>query len=278
MESSSGLPNADQDLPVNSSKNEGDVDVVIPKETIMRLLKDIRSIVTSSASLEDEGIMYKHSETDILTGYACIVGPADSLYFGGYYFFKFSFPTNYPHSPPIVYYLTNDGYMRFHPNFYVSQKICLSMLNSWRGEQWTGCQTIRSILMTFVSLLDKEPLLHEPGIRQQHQDFKSYHVMVEYKNYEFACMRMGAEMRSLVSVEFYDCFEEFMLRHFNKNKEKIRAILEDRSRTISVGLYKISLYGSIQINVSFPSLLEKYDKICCPAIKALMNQRGIEWT
>ena len=60
--------------------------VSIPKETIDRLLKDIRDMVTSS--LEDEGIYYKHSETDILKAYVMIVGPPDSLYFGGVLFFS----------------------------------------------------------------------------------------------------------------------------------------------------------------------------------------------
>ena len=87
--------------------------VVIPKETVTRLLKDIRDVMTDP-TLDECGILYRHSETDILTGYACIVGPADTLYFGGYYFFVFKFPTNYPHSPPIVSYLTNTKNIRFH--------------------------------------------------------------------------------------------------------------------------------------------------------------------
>ena len=114
--------------------------VVIPKDTVMRLLKDIRGVMTD-ATLDDCGIIYRHSETDMLTGYACIAGPSDTLYFGGYYFFLFKFPTNYPHSPPIVSYLTNTNNIRFHPNFYVNKKVCVSIVNSWRGEQWSGCQT-----------------------------------------------------------------------------------------------------------------------------------------
>ena len=51
--------------------------VSITKETINRLLKDIRDMVTSS--LENDGIFYKHSETNILKAYVMIVGPPDSL-------------------------------------------------------------------------------------------------------------------------------------------------------------------------------------------------------
>jgi len=72
----------------------------IPKETILCLLKEIMCVM-SDKTLEEFGIIYLHSETDILTGFACIVGPSDTMDFGGYYYFMFKFPTNYPHSLPM---------------------------------------------------------------------------------------------------------------------------------------------------------------------------------
>ena len=248
--------------------------VVIPKETVLRLLKDIRNVMTST-TLESDGIYYKHSETDILTGYACIVGPADSIYFGGYYFFEFKFPTNYPHSPPIVSYLTNTGNIRFHPNYYQTKKVCMSLLNSWRGEQWTGCQSILSILMTLQSILDKETLLHEPGIKTQHHDFKSYHTIVEYKNYEFACMELLTDLQKSISVDYYTYFEEFMLRHFHKNKDKIRETIVKHSKSVNIGTYRITLYGGIICNVNYAKLLEYYDDKFYPMIHEKMKNNGL---
>ena len=244
------------------------VSVVIPKETIMRLLKDIRGVMNDK-TLEEWGIMYRHSETDILTGFACIVGPSDTMYFGGYYYFMFKFPTNYPHSPPIVSYLTNTGGIRFHPNFYQNKKVCASIVNTWRGEQWTGCQSIQTILITFQSLLDKEPLLHEPGIRAQHQDFKSYHTIVEYYNYEFACMRLVLDVQRHIALEpsFIPSFDEFMLRHFHKNKTAIREILVERSKSIPANSqYRISLYGGMASTLSYPALLERFDTVFMTAV------------
>jgi ubiquitin-protein ligase len=245
----------------SSSSSSSPINVVIPKETIVRLLKDIRNVM-SDQTLEECGIMYRHSETDILTGFACIIGPSDSMYFGGYYYFMFKFPTNYPHSPPIVYYLTNTSNIRFHPNFYANNKVCSSIINTWRGEQWTGCQSIQSILTTFQSLLDKEPLLHEPGIRAQHQDFKPYHMIVEYYNYEFACMRVLTDVQRYISLEpaLVPVFEEFMFRHFHKNKKEIREILVERSKTIPTNTQlRISLYGGMASTISYSSLLERFD-------------------
>ena len=86
----------------------------------------------------------------MLVGYALIIGPKDTPYAYGNFLFKFLFPYDYPHTPPKVTYHTNDGYTRFNPNLYKSGKVCISLLNTWKGEQWTGCQTIKSILLTFM--------------------------------------------------------------------------------------------------------------------------------
>jgi ubiquitin-conjugating enzyme E2 Z len=237
--------------------------VVIPKDTVMRLLKDIREVMTDS-TLHECGIMYQHSETDMLTGYACIVGPSDSLYFGGYYYFLFKFPTNYPHSPPIVSYLTNTNNIRFHPNFYANKKVCVSIINTWRGEQWSGCQNIRSVLMTFQSLMDKEPLLHEPGIRSGHSDFTSYHTIVEYYNYKFACLTLLTEFTTYIPVEpnMVEPFQKFMNSNFEENKRRIREILIAREKTYpDRKTLTIGLYGGITTAIQYSLILTQYGEL-----------------
>lgn len=110
----------------------------IPKETIQRLIKDVRQIIKNP--LIEQGIYYVHDETNMMKGYAMIVGPSDTPYFGGFYFFEFTYPADYPHSPPRVNYCTNGDNIRFNPNLYCSGKVCISLLNTWRGDQWTSCQ------------------------------------------------------------------------------------------------------------------------------------------
>lgn len=237
--------------------------VFIPKETVTRLLKDIRDVMTDS-TLDECGIIYRHSETDMLTGYACIVGPSDTLYFGGYYFFHFKFPTNYPHSPPVVSYLTNTNNIRFHPNFYTNKKVCVSIVNTWRGEQWSGCQNIRSVLMTFQSLLDKQPLLHEPGIRSAHSDFHSYHMIVEYYNYKFACLALMKDVTTHITIEstLLGEFQEFMKRKFLENKTRVREILVERARTYPEKKHvNIGLYGAIHTHISYDTIMRDYDAV-----------------
>ena len=122
------------------------------KKAVKRILtKDMKEIVNQK--LEDLGIYIQFNEENILEAKAMIVGPNDSLYAGGILFFKITFPHNYPFSPPDVVYISRNK-IRIHPNIYVSSgtnglgKVCLSILNTWRGDQWSGCQTISSTLLT----------------------------------------------------------------------------------------------------------------------------------
>ena len=47
--------------------------LVISKETISRLIKDVKEIIKNP--LESHGIYYKHDEEDLLKGKALIIGP-----------------------------------------------------------------------------------------------------------------------------------------------------------------------------------------------------------
>ena len=48
----------------------------VPKTAINRLLKDVRNIIKNP--LTEQGIYYVHDDTDILKGYAMIVGPSET--------------------------------------------------------------------------------------------------------------------------------------------------------------------------------------------------------
>ena len=156
----------------------------ISKDTINRLLKDVKNIIQNP--LTENGIYYIHDDSDLLKGYALIVGPEDTPYFGGYYFFELSFPFDYPHTPPKVKYCTNGGNIRFNPNLYKCGKVCISLLNTWRGDQWTSCQTISTVLLTLCTLLCKDPLLNEPGISKNQSDMKNYTNILDYSKLNLA--------------------------------------------------------------------------------------------
>jgi hypothetical protein len=98
-------------------------------------------------------------------------------------------------------------------------------LNTWRGEQWTSCQTISSVLLTLCTLLCKDPLLNEPGINNSHKDFDPYSRIIEYKNIEIAYLHMINKDERVFSPKF-DVFYGYMKEYFYKNADAIAENLE----------------------------------------------------
>jgi len=201
-----------------------------------RLLKDVVDIIKNP--LEDNGIYYKHDDNNMFCGYALIIGPKNTLYNYGNYLFKFEFPKDYPFSPPKLTYLTNNGYTRFHPNLYRTGKVCLSILNTWRGEQWTSCQTIRSILLTLVTLFHNKPLLNEPGLTEKYKDFNNYNEIIQYENYNTAILYL---LDKKINLKIYELFKNEIAKNYEKNKSIIENQLiekkNEKKKKIEISIY-----------------------------------------
>jgi len=191
--------------------------IVISKKNLRRLLKDVAHIIKNP--LVNEGIYYVHDETDMFKGYAMIIGPKGTPYEGGYFFFKFIFSNEYPFKPPKVIYCTNDGTTRFNPNLYKNGKVCVSILNTWRGESWTSCQNIRSILLMLVTLLNDNPLTNEPGFLKSKYCLP-YKRQIEYMNFKIAIMRTLMFKKDSMPPEFIG-FKPIIIKHFKENKELV---------------------------------------------------------
>ncbi|KAI9807303.1 MAG: hypothetical protein M1833_000046 [Piccolia ochrophora] len=90
---------------------------------------------------------------------ALIVLNPDSLYYGGYFKAKMTFPSNYPYAPPDFKFLRPI----FHPNIYADGKLCISILHApgddemsgeLAAERWSPAQRVESVLISILSLLD----------------------------------------------------------------------------------------------------------------------------
>ena len=225
---------------------------VIKKETIHRLLKDVKQIIKNP--LTDNGIYYSHDESDMMKGYAMIVGPSDTPYFGGFYFFKFDFPCDYPFSPPKVTYMTNDGFTRFNPNLYKCGKVCVSILNTWSGDKWSSCQTLNSVLLTLCSLLNDAPLENEPGQTKKSRDFVSYQKSIEFSNINFAICDLINRSNAKIPSPF-EIFFPFMKENFLKNYDKILKFIE--SNQSNNGERVVNIY-SMKTQVDYVILKQKF--------------------
>lgn len=217
----------------------------VSKDTMQRLLKDVRYIIKNP--LTDQGIYYIHDDTDMMKGYAMIVGPSDTPYFGGFYFFEFTYPSDYPHTPPNVKYCTNGNGIRFNPNLYVCGKVCVSLLNTWRGDQWTSCQTISTVLLTLCTLLCENPLLNEPGVTKMHRDMENYTDIIYFSNLSIAVCDIVAK-KAGVYRPFFENFYPFIKENFNNNYDKlmqfaIKASSEKfiENKVLTTGFYSMTV-------------------------------------
>ena len=149
-----------------------------------RIYKDYKNYYNTN--LAEQGIYCIMDETDIHLMRAMIVGPKDTPYEGGCYYFLFRFPTNYPFSPPKVTIETRDKRVRLNPNFYTCGKVCLSILNTWAGERWTSACTLTSVLLTLQSRFNEYPIINEPGYEKSAKSQKSidYNRILEWYNIE----------------------------------------------------------------------------------------------
>lgn len=227
----------------------------VSKETINRLLRDVKQIIKNP--LTDNGIYYVHDDTDMLKGYALIIGPSDTPYFGGNYFFEFKYPTDYPHSPPKVKYWTNGNNIRFNPNLYICGKVCVSLLNTWRGDQWTSCQSISTVLLTLCTLLCEYPLLNEPGLDKKHKDLEPYDEIIKYANLDIAVCDIVSKTPSIY-VPFFDYFYPFIKENFTKNYDKLLEFAEKKNIELNkeVKTYR-TCYYSMNICVDYNKVIDK---------------------
>jgi ubiquitin-conjugating enzyme E2 Z len=231
------------------------MNTIISKDTISRLLKDVKHIFKNP--LTENGIYYIHDDSDMMKGYALIIGPSDTPYFGGNYFFEITYPYDYPHSPPKVKYCTNGNNIRFNPNLYKCGKVCISLLNTWRGDQWTSCQSISTILLTLCTLLCNNPLLNEPGVIPSHHDIKPYNEIILFSNLDIAICDIITK-KSGIYMPFFENFYPFIKENFIKNYDKLIEFAENKHKNdfIESTILK-SGYYSLCADVNYKKVIEK---------------------
>ena len=223
-------------------------------KNIKRIIQDLKTLDTKC--LEQNNIFYFHDEENIFRGYAMIIGPEDTPYYHGFYFFQFDFPTNYPFSPPKVKFFTCDGRTRFHPNLYISGKVCLSLLNTWRGDSWNSCQSIETVLFNLTMLFDKEPLLNEPGLNPIQRDIQIYNDIITFRNLDHSfCYYIQENNLPIMFKVFWD----IMVNKTKENKDKIIQFMRDNAK-VKVEHKRIAIYNTDAI-IDYISLNKKIHKI-----------------
>jgi ubiquitin-conjugating enzyme E2 Z len=125
--------------------------------------------------------------------HALVVGPFDTPYEGGFFWFVLNCPDDYPNQPPKVKLMTTGGgSVRFNPNLYANGKVCLSILGTWAGPGWSPAQSISSVLMSIQSLMNAKPYHNEPGfeVAQDPRDVENYNDCICFEKMNVAVCEM----------------------------------------------------------------------------------------
>ena len=214
------------------------------------LSKDLKSI--EKHKLNDLGIYVEFNEENFFEAKVLIKGPKDSLYEHGYLFFIIKFPKNYPWSPPDISYISRNN-IRIHPNLYVGGhssgfgKVCLSILGTWSGPKLTSVMDISTILLSIQSLLDNNPLHHEPGYENNTSKLnQNYNETIAYNTFN------SLLMKNLINIPSgFECFQNILNDDYLKNYEEIKKKLLYKIETTQKKVITLSFYRiSCEINYS----------------------------
>jgi ubiquitin-protein ligase len=205
-----------------------------------RIFKDIQEIKTGD--LHTHGIYCSFSDKNIHNAYALIIGPDDTPYSDGSYIFKIEFPSNYPLSPPKVISLTQGHYIRFNPNLYTNGKVCVSILNTWVGPEWTTSCTLQSVLLSIQTLLNETPIHNEPGwetIESTDLRCVNYNNLLKYANLKIAILDMIDK-----SVGCLEVFKDIMLEHLHKVEFKLKEYIDqniNHDKLLKTEIYTLNI-------------------------------------
>ncbi|KAK7241912.1 ubiquitin conjugating enzyme [Aureococcus anophagefferens] len=93
-----------------------------------------------------EFIWATHKESNILLWSFLLAPPSDSVYGGGWYWGRLTFPAGYPFAPPSIIMCTPSG------RFQVDHKICMSM-SDYHPESWNPSWSVSTILKGVLSFM-----------------------------------------------------------------------------------------------------------------------------
>ncbi|TNN07265.1 Ubiquitin-conjugating enzyme E2 Z isoform 2 [Schistosoma japonicum] len=192
-------------------------EVPASNDCLLRITKDLRSICKYVAKtyiliLDSDpapGICVVPDNEDMTKIYALITGPFDTPYEGGFFLFLIRCPPEYPLTPPKVKLMTTgNGTVRFNPNFYSNGKVCLSVLGTWQGPEWTPAQSLSSVLISIQSLMNDKPYFNEPGfnIERNPGDAQQYNAIITHETIRCAVCDV-LEGRTIFPPDLYAVVE-----------------------------------------------------------------------
>jgi ubiquitin-protein ligase len=219
-----------------------------------RLQKEVLQL--NDKSLKEQGIFYFIEEEQLTKGTAILFGPKDTPYEFCPLEYKFEISDDYPFSPPKVFYRTNDGITRFHPNFYIDGKVCLSILGTYSGPKWASTMNISTILLSIFSLMTNNPLTNEPCYETTSLNNPKNHQYAEYVEHQMIKLFL-----MMYETGYYNKYKDLDIKFketIEKNYELIKNKIYEKSKNNEI-LFTILPYNMVG-STMYRKLVAKYEK------------------
>ena len=202
-----------------------------------RIAIDIKNYKNSD--LDKNGIICKFNENNFYNVKALIIGPDDTPYEGGFYFFDINFTEKYPHCPPVVKLQTLNSTARFNPNLYTNGKVCLSILGTWSGPGWTSCLSLNTVLLSIQTLLNENPIQNEPGFENEVGETSTkYNKIITFQNLDMAVSNMITKPPRGFE-EFIPDLENYFVKNYEKYINTINKNIDKNDELIKLRVYSL---------------------------------------
>lgn len=198
---------------------------------LKRILTDIKDYQQDAP----ENTFIYYNEINLFNIYLLIIGLDKTPYENGFYFFKIVFTEDYPYKPPNVTFLTTKPYIRFNPNLYENGKVCLSILGTWDGPQWSSTMTLKSLILTLQSIFNENPLKNEIYYYNENTNSEkniNYNQIIQYYNWSFAIIEM---LKNPIVPEMTNT----VINYYTNNKQKYRMCLNNLQKLPSKEIYSV---------------------------------------
>jgi ubiquitin-protein ligase len=228
------------------------------QKSTKRIQNDIR--MYHKSDLNDHGIYVHFNEKNIYNARALIIGPKETPYQNGFYFFDINYTERYPQEPPKVLLCTLNKRTRFNPNLYTGGKVCLSILGTWSGPGWTPCLSTIEVLLSIQSLMNNNPVQNEPGYEnltlENSPEAKKYVQILEYHNHLIAVLQMIHDI-----PHPFMCFKELIESKFCEfYKENMTFLQKMATSNLNNTEVFLKMYG-IGDKLEYNYLISEYKKI-----------------
>jgi hypothetical protein len=143
---------------------------------------------------------------------------------------------------------------RIHPNLYTNGKICLSILGTYTGPEWTPCYNLKNVMISIKSLLVDNPMKCEPGIKSIDDIKISYNEIVEYNVIQNYLIR---QYNLLIENEKYNTFKELIDEFIINNINKVTKHLLNKSQKYIYTIHRSSIYNK-NVEIDYTQLFNEW--------------------